>query len=239
MDGIVVNETVPAEDMAAELPLVEIFETVEGEGTAAGYPTIFIRLFGCPLRCRWCDTPYSYAPAAPEFTLTVAEIVKRVRGFRARRICVTGGEPLMYRARSAALLRALAAEPQIVDVHVETSGAIPLAFYIHTVTSPVVRYIVDYKLPDSGEEGHMHVASLDDLRAQDEVKFVIASDRDFDRACEIWQAHASAAVPLFSPVWGKMEPGHLVRRLLETGPQEARLSLQMHKIIWDPDTRGV
>ena len=81
---------------SARLPLVEIFETVEGEGTGAGFPTVFVRLYGCNLRCVWCDTPYSYAPAKPERTLTIAEIVDEVRKYGARRICLTGGEPLLY-----------------------------------------------------------------------------------------------------------------------------------------------
>lgn len=225
--------------MTAALPLVEIFETVEGEGTAAGYPTVFVRLFGCPLRCVWCDTVYSYAPHEPGMSLTVAEILDRVSSFQSARVCLTGGEPLMYRTRSAALLAALAKLPRIVDVHVETSGAIPLDYFLREVVSDKVRYIMDYKLPDSGEETRMHMPNLALLRACDELKFVVASERDFDRACAVLRTHAVRATALFSPVWGRMEAARLVERLLAEGLAHARVSLQLHKVIWDPGRRGV
>lgn len=225
--------------MTGTLPLVEIFETVEGEGTAAGYPTVFVRLFGCPLRCTWCDTAYSYAPHEPEMSLTIAEIRERVTSFKAARICLTGGEPLLYKTRAADLLQALAELPQIVDVHVETSGAIALDYFLRAVVSEKVRYIVDYKLPDSGEEARMHLPNLALLRPCDELKFVIAGERDFERACAVLRTHEIRATALFSPVWGRMEPARLVERLLAEGLAHARVSLQMHKVIWDPDRRGV
>lgn len=223
----------------ATLPLVEIFETVEGEGTAAGFPTVFVRLFGCPLRCSWCDTTYSYAPERAELTLTIHEIAQRVSAYRSTRICLTGGEPLMYRERSALLLNALAALPQIVDIHVETSGAIDIAPFLQSVQSEKVRYIVDYKLPASGESAKMHLPNLECLRPQDELKFVIATEEDFELACHVLEIYEPAGTPLFSPVWGAMEPQELVARILERGLSQVKLSLQIHKVIWRPEQRGV
>ncbi len=223
----------------ATLPLVEIFETIEGEGAAAGFPTVFVRLFGCPLRCTWCDTTYSYAPHQAETTLTIHEIAKRVSVYRAIRVCLTGGEPLMYKERSVALLHALAALPHIVDIHIETSGAIDIAPFLQSVASDKVRYIMDYKLPASGESDRMHLPNLGLLRAHDELKFVIANAEDFEFACRVLETYRPRGTPLFSPVWGEMEPKELARRILERGLSQVKLNLQIHKVIWRPDQRGV
>ena len=137
------------------IPMVEIFETVEGEGTRAGFPTVFVRLFGCNLRCTWCDTKYSYPPAEAENVMTIAEIISKVQTYRSRHICLTGGEPLLYGEKSLALIDALAELEQVDDLHIETNGAIDLALFVERVTSPKVRYIMDFKLPDSGEMEQM------------------------------------------------------------------------------------
>ncbi|UUZ93917.1 radical SAM protein [Paenibacillus sp. P25] len=133
-----------------KLPMVEIFETVEGEGTRAGFPTVFVRLFGCNLRCTWCDTKYSYPPAEAEFVMTIGDIVREATKYRSTHLCLTGGEPLLYGDRSAALIEALLETGRYNDLHVETNGAIDLAPFISRIGSPAVRYIMDYKLPDSG-----------------------------------------------------------------------------------------
>ncbi|MBB3110009.1 7-carboxy-7-deazaguanine synthase [Paenibacillus phyllosphaerae] len=222
------------------LPMVEIFETVEGEGTRAGYPTVFVRLFGCNLRCVWCDTKYSYPPAEAEFTMTIGEIVQKVeQDYKATHICMTGGEPLLYGTRSGALLEALCAIERITDVHVETNGAIDLAPFLNSIASPKARYVMDYKLPDSGENDAMLHDNFALLRPQDEVKFVIASDRDFEAALEVLDKYPTAAVPLFSPVWESMPPAKLVEKILAAGRPGIKLNMQLHKIIWDPAKRGV
>lgn len=221
------------------LPMVEIFETVEGEGTCAGFPTVFVRLFGCNLRCVWCDTKYSYPPAKPEMTMTIDEIIKQVNTYASRHICLTGGEPLLYGKRSVRLINALSEMDRIKDIHIETNGAVHLAPFLSQVSSPKVRYVMDYKLPDSGETDKMDVSNLALLREQDELKFVIGSEQDFAAAKEVLERYPTTALPLFSPVWETMPPSRLVSLLLEHGLSHIKLSMQLHKLIWDPAMRGV
>ncbi|CAG7650917.1 7-carboxy-7-deazaguanine synthase QueE [Paenibacillus allorhizosphaerae] len=222
-----------------KLPMVEIFETVEGEGTRAGFPTVFVRLFGCNLRCTWCDTKYSYPPAEAEHVLTIGQIVEQATSYRSTHVCLTGGEPLLYGDKSAALIEALVATGRFTDLHIETNGAIDLGMFLDRITAPEVRYIMDYKLPDSGETDKMITANLAKLRPQDELKFVIGSERDFMAAKEVLAAYPTAALPLFSPVWETMPPVRLVSLMLEHGLSRVKLNMQLHKIIWDPAARGV
>lgn len=221
------------------IPMVEIFETVEGEGTRAGFPTVFVRLFGCNLRCTWCDTKYSYPPAEAENVMTIAEIISKVQTYRSRHICLTGGEPLLYGEKSLALIDALAELEQVDDLHIETNGAIDLALFVERVASPKVRYIMDFKLPDSGEMEQMVMSNFALLREQDELKFVIGSEHDFRTAVEVLEQHPTKALPMFSPVWETMPPRKLVELMLDAGLSKVKLNMQLHKIIWDPAMRGV
>lgn len=221
------------------LPMVEIFETVEGEGTRAGFPTVFVRLFGCNLRCTWCDTKYSYPPEEADSVMSIGEIVDEVSHYRSRYICLTGGEPLLYGEKSLALIHALLELEHIVDMHIETNGAIDLTLFLEGVASPKVRYIMDFKLPDSGEMDKMIVSNLSKLRQQDELKFVIGSDEDFRVAVEVLERYPTKALPMFSPVWETMPPRKLVELMLEHGLSHVKLNMQLHKIIWDPAMRGV
>jgi len=221
------------------IPMVDIYETVEGEGTRAGYPTVFIRLYGCNLRCTWCDTKYSYPPYEADNHMTISEIIERISHYRSRYVCVTGGEPLLHGDRSKELLRALASTGRYLDIHVETNGAIHLEPFIQAISSPIVRYVMDYKLPDSGEYEHMIEENLTLLREQDELKFVIASERDFDAASLVIREHNIRATILFSPVWESMPPAKLVEMMLEAGLADVKLNMQMHKVIWDPGERRV
>ncbi len=225
--------------MDIRLPMVEIFETIEGEGTRAGFPTIFVRVFGCNLRCSWCDTTYSYAPSQAESVLTISEIIREVNRYRANYICLTGGEPLLYGDKSIALIEALADLQRIADLHIETNGAIDLKPFIDGISSPKVRYIMDVKLPGSKEMDKMCLTNMELLRVQDEVKFVIGSEQDFWTAMEILKTYPTVALPLFSPVWETMPPHRLVELMLQNGTSHIKLNMQLHKIIWDPAQRGV
>ena len=227
------------EAMSIRIPMVDIYETVEGEGTRAGYPTVFVRLFGCNLRCTWCDTKYSYPPHEADQVMTIGEIVEKVSEFNAKHLCLTGGEPLLYGERSRKLIEALIATQRYVDIHVETNGAVHLAPFLESIRSPIVRYIMDYKLPDSGEYERMIEENLSLLREQDELKFVIATDQDFHAARTIVTEQDIRATVLFSPVWETMPPARLVELILSHGLTDVRLNLQWHKVIWDPGMRRV
>lgn len=224
--------------------MVEIFETVEGEGTAAGFPTVFVRVFHCNLRCTWCDTPYSYAPEKPAFEATIAEVIERISHYKSRRICFTGGEPLIHREKSAALILAMAELPHIVDIHIETNGAIDIAPFAtlrekHETIKKKVRFVIDYKLPASGEKEKMIDANFTPLSERDEIKFVIADDEDFEVAKQVVEQFHKQGQVLFSPVWETMPPKKLVEKILAESLVDVKLSLQMHKVIWDPNERGV
>lgn len=236
--------SITQEKLAMKLPMVEIFATVEGEGTRAGFPTTFVRLYNCNLRCTWCDTVYSYAPHSPEFMATVQEIVEQVEQLGNHYICLTGGEPLMHQEKSLALLEALAVIPFVRDIHIETNGAIDLTMFgqLREEVAAVrdkVRFIMDYKLPASGELEQMIPDNLSLLKPQDELKFVVADDQDFDAALSVLDQYEPQALALFSPVWETMPPARLVEKMLQTGRKEIKLNLQIHKVIWHPDTRGV
>lgn len=221
------------------IPMVEIFETVEGEGTRAGFPTVFVRLFGCNLRCVWCDTTYSYPPSKADKVMKISEIVAEASRYPSRHLCLTGGEPLLYQEQSIALMKALLEHRDWEDLHVETNGAIDLQPFLEQVKSPVVRYIMDYKLPGSGEADRMLLHNFTLLREQDEVKFVIADEQDFEDAVKVLEANPTRALPLFSPVWETMPPARLVRLMLDHGLTHVKLNMQLHKVIWDPAARGV
>lgn len=204
-------------DTNASLPLVEMFETIEGEGSAAGKQTTFIRLFHCNLRCVWCDTTYSYAPSKPEFEATIEEIAEKVRCLGNHYVCLTGGEPLIHGEKSMALIDRLAKIDCIQDIHVETNGAILLKPFINmrrlsTIISNKVRFIMDFKLPDSGEMKKMVYENFDLLDEQDEIKFVIGTEHDFNIAMEIIDKHYKKGRLLMSPVWETMTPADLVKK---------------------------
>jgi 7-carboxy-7-deazaguanine synthase len=224
--------------------MVEIFETVEGEGLQAGYPTVFVRVFHCNLRCTWCDTTYSYAPAKPEFEATIDEIIEKISGFPSARICFTGGEPLIHREKSAALLMAMADLDHIVDIHIETNGAIDLFPFEHLRNSHPelqrkMRFVMDYKLPASGEMDKMNMSNFKELQNQDEIKFVVGSEEDFEITKQVVAENYRKGQINVSPVWESMPPRRLVELLLENPLPNGKLSLQLHKIIWHPEERGV
>jgi 7-carboxy-7-deazaguanine synthase len=227
-----------------KLPMVEIFETVEGEGLKSGFPTTFVRVFNCNLRCTWCDTTYSYAPAKAEFFATIQEITEKVTELGNVNVCLTGGEPLMHGEKSLALIKEIADLPFIEDIHIETNGAINLKAFIdlrndREKVKEKVRFIMDYKLPASGEMDKMVAENFHYLEEQDEIKFVIQDRNDYEVAVQTYKELHQKGTGLFSPVWGKLAPDTLVNWILADKLTKVKLNLQTHKYIWDPDLRGV
>lgn len=229
------------------MQITEIFKSIQGESTHAGLPCIFVRFTGCNLRCTWCDTAYAFYGGK---TMSVDEVLDRVREFSrscttpdaepVKLVELTGGEPLLQPDAFTLAERLLA---EGYTVLVETSGERFVGKLPHAVIK-----IVDVKCPDSGEGGTFDMANVDVLGSQDEVKFVIASRRDYEFACEFTRTQRLAArvhQVLFSPVQADAEekwPGLDARQLAEwilADNLPVRLSLQLHKFIWDPATKGV
>jgi 7-carboxy-7-deazaguanine synthase len=211
------------------LRVTEIFASIQGETSYVGLPFAFVRLTGCNLRCRYCDTTYAY-DSGEEFSL--GEVIARVGVFGIPRITVTGGEPLLqpeaYDLVSALLDRGL-------TVLVETNGTVPLA-----PLDPRAVKVMDVKCPGSGEDRKMLWENFSALTPRDEVKFVIASEEDYRYAKEVLARHCAKApyAVLFSPAFGLLSPDKLAGWMV--GDRlDARFQLQLHKLVWGPDARGV
>jgi len=226
--------------------ITEIFKSIQGEGTRAGLPCIFVRLTGCNLRCTWCDTAYAFHGGQK---LTVDEVMDRIEALNRRPdgssagitlVELTGGEPLLQEEIYPLAEELLAVGYTVV---IETSGE----RFIGRLPREVIK-IVDVKCPDSGEPETFNARNLEELTTQDEVKFVISSRRDYEFARQFTHEHhlaEKAREVLFSPVhddpngkWRGLEARTLVEWMLEDG-LPVRLGLQLHKIVWDPATRGV
>lgn len=204
------------------LRLTEIFYSLQGEASRAGLPTVFVRLTGCPLRCTWCDTTYSFTGGEPA---TVESVLAEVAKYPARQICVTGGEPLSQKD-CLPLLTALCDAGY--DVSLETSGALDVAG-----VDPRVARIMDLKAPDSGELARNLWSNLDVLNQRDEIKIVIASRSDYEWARDVLrERQLDRLCPvLFSPAGGLIEPQSLAEWILEDG-LNVRFQLQLHKLLW-------
>lgn len=203
------------------LKLTEIFASIQGESDLVGWPTVFVRLTGCPLRCRWCDTPYSFHGGD---WWDFDRIVDEIRQLGPDRVCVTGGEPLAQK-RCLGLLERLCDEGFIVSL--ETSGAISVA-----EVDPRVIKVIDFKAPGSAEMARNLWDNLDHLQPHDQIKIVIADRADFDWAlAELESRHLDRWQVLFSPVWNELHPRQLAEWLLEARVQ-VRLQVQLHKYLW-------
>jgi 7-carboxy-7-deazaguanine synthase len=213
----------------------EIFLSVQGETSSAGMPTIFVRTGGCNIRCTYCDTPYALTTHG-SVKQTVPAVMEQVRAKRIKRVCLTGGEPLIQpKEELQELFDQLGAEGY--ELSIETSGSISIApFHLHDGQ----RWILDMKTPSSGESGSMDFTCLELLRPVDEVKFVVGSHEDFTWSVALIEEYAleGRAGLLFSPIWDGVSPLELTEWVLASGI-DARVQIQLHKIIWDPATRGV
>jgi len=208
------------------LRVVEIYPSIQGESTRAGLPCVFIRLAGCPLRCRWCDTVYSFK-GGDEMSLD--EICAAAAEPGIELVEVTGGEPLAQ-GEAPELLKMLC--DRFGEVLLETSGAFPIADL-----DPRVGVIMDLKAPGSGEEDRNLLENLDHLKIGDELKLVLADREDYLWAKNLIQSNEIPVPILFSPVHGELDPAQLSDWMLQDKLQ-VRLHLQQHKFIWDPAERG-
>ncbi|PPU76859.1 MULTISPECIES: 7-carboxy-7-deazaguanine synthase QueE [Xanthomonas] len=219
---------VPSEIVQSPLPrlkITEIFLSLQGEADTAGWPTVFVRLTGCPLRCQYCDTAYAFHGGQWH---DIDAIVAEVASHGVRHVCVTGGEPLAQK-RCLALLKQLCDAG--FDVSLETSGALDVA-----EVDPRVSRVVDIKTPASGEEHRNRWDNLPLLTARDQIKFVICSRADYqwsrervashalDRRCTVW----------FSPSKSEVTPRQLADWIV-ADRLPVRFQMQLHKLLWNDE----
>lgn len=211
-----------AEVPVATLRMTEVFLSLQGETSRVGLPTVFIRLTGCPLRCRWCDTPYSFQGGE---SIALDTLLARVAEYGVQTVCVTGGEPL---AQKGALPLLAALCDAGYSVSLETSGALDVAR-----VDPRVSRIVDIKPPESGEDARNRWENIAHLTPHDEIKFVLANRADYEWACAVLQERRLDRVcpVLFSPVQGELEPAQLAGWIVEDR-LPVRMQVQLHKLLW-------
>lgn len=207
----------------------EIFESIQGETSYAGLPCIFIRITGCNLRCSYCDTTYAYEDGTE---MPIGSILQYVDQFTSKLVCVTGGEPLLNKDSPLLIKDLLDKDYRVL---VETNGSCD----INILPKKAVK-IMDIKCPDSNMSHLMHWQNVKYLSKSDEVKFVLRSQRDYEWAKMIIHKYRLPEVTniLIGTVFGTVSPGSVVRWVLEDG-LDARIQLQLHKYIWEPQTRGV
>ena len=220
-----VASTTSTQAPAERLRITEIFHSIQGEADAIGWRTVFVRLTGCPLRCVWCDTEYSFYGGDWR---DIDDIVAEVASHGAKHVCVTGGEPLAQK-RCLILLTRLCDAGH--DVSLETSGALDVS-----QVDPRVRKVMDLKAPDSGEVKRNLWSNIDHLLPHDQVKVVIASRADYEWARDAVAEHRLTArcMVLFSPVHGAIKPRELAEWIIED-KLDVRFQLQLHKLLWNDE----
>ncbi len=216
--------------------VAEKFVSINGEGPRAGELAVFLRFCGCNLNCSYCDTRWANTVDVKCELISAEELVAYVKSTGIKNVTLTGGEPLLQ-ADVAYLIELLGASG--AEVEIETNGSAPLKDIVSLSPRPAVT--ADYKLPSSGMEKNMLTENFSYLTLSDAVKFVVGDKRDLVRAEEIINecGLTDRCRVYFSPVFGKIKPEEIVEFMKERKLNGVRLQLQLHKIIWEPDMRGV
>lgn len=219
------------------MKVVEKFISVNGEGTHAGELAVFIRFKGCNLRCSYCDTMWANEASCPCEEMSPKEIASYIQSTGIHNVTLTGGEPLLQKELPK-LLKLLKPVNPALRIEIETNGAVDLSPFCGA-HRPV--FTMDYKLPSSGCENQMLRKNFSFLHAEDTVKFVSGTMEDLEKAAEIIREyHLTERCHVYiSPVFGSIEPTEIVNYMMEQKLNHVRLQIQLHKIIWDPDRRGV
>ena len=205
----------------------EIFLSIQGESLSVGLPTVFVRFTGCNLRCSYCDTTYAYHDG---YDMSLDDIISVIDTMGYKRVCLTGGEPLLQPD-----IQNLIDRLNGYDVSIETNGSVALQqFHLH----PGQRFVMDIKLISSGCYNSMKLDNFNHLSDNDEIKFVVCDRTDYELAKEIIHKYYKQGKILISPVFDTIDYATVVEWML-TDRLNARFQLQIHKIIWDKNRRGV
>lgn len=217
--------------------VAEIFESINGEGPLAGQRALFLRFAGCNISCAYCDTAWANEPGYTGTQMSVDEILLEVKKAQIRNITITGGEPLLQEDMPK-LLKALADTGEH-RIEIETNGTVDLTPFCDIGDD--ISFTMDYKLPGSGMEDAMYMENFRLLKENDSVKFVVGSAADLTRALEVIQRERlqGRCHVFLSPVFGEIDPEEIVEFIKKNRLDRVNLQLQLHKIIWAPEQRGV
>lgn len=232
------------------MKVVEIFKSIEGEGVRAGRPCTFIRLYGCNLHCSYCDSRYAcekdqFCVGQPYKEMSINEIMEQVHKNICGLVTITGGEPTIHEDFHQLMSTLIFNGYQ---VNVETNGSTDLRDYIYSITN-IERtvssegdsfFTMDIKCPSSGEEDKMNLENLKYLRKNDVIKFVVGNEKDLKFVKDILSVYLSIKAQIFiSPVFGEIDNVDIVNWILDNKMNKVRFQVQLHKIVWDPEMRGV
>lgn len=215
------------------IPIVEIFNSIEGEGARTGLLCTFIRTAGCNLRCSFCDTTYSYEGGTP---MELREILSEVDRLECKTITITGGEPLLHSEVCDCLIPWLL--DRGYDINVETNGSLDITKVVRHRYDKLI-FTIDWKSPSSGMNAQMHAANLTNATEKDVVKFVVGSNEDLNEMLRVLQTYSIKANIYVSPVFGAIQMSTIVDFMKANKLYGVKLQCQLHKIIWDPNERGV
>ena len=213
----------------------EIFLSIDGEGYRTGLPVVFIRLYGCNLNCSYCDTRYSCEQQEYK-EMSLYDILVEVLSYGVPRVTLTGGEPLIHPGVKD-LIKSLVAND--IEVNIETNGAVDLDEFIEFKYNSKVVFTMDYKCASSGMEDKMILSNLEFLQPKDVIKFVVSNYNEMAKMEFILESSKCKAQPYVSPVFGAIEPKELVDYVLDNKLNNVKVQVQLHKIIWNPNERGV
>lgn len=221
----------------ANFKVVEIFESINGEGRRVGQLAIFIRLQKCNLNCSYCDTRWANGDDAPYTLMSEDEIYDRILKSGIKNITLTGGEPLLHKDVEI-LLEKIGENPNL-SLEIETNGSIELEKFSKLKNPPL--FTMDYKLPSSKMENKMCLDNFKYLTSKDTVKFVVGTIEDLKKAKEIIERYSliGKCAVYFSPVFNFIDPIEIVKFMKENRLNGVNLQLQIHKFIWDPESKGV
>ena len=217
------------------MKVVEKFVSINGEGLRAGELAVFIRFKGCNLSCSYCDTTWAKEADCDFEELTPLQIFEYIKSTNIRNVTLTGGEPLLQKDIDKLIELILADGNKRVEI--ETNGSVDISKF----KADGLTFTMDYKLPSSGCEDKMNLDNFTFLKKKDTVKFVSGSTYDLNKALDIIRKYdlINKCHVYFSPVFGKIDPREIVGFMIDNNLNDARVQIQMHKVIWDPNQKGV